>query len=451
MRMKSFICLIIMVAAAAGLSACGKGSDVEGTGAAGNTAGDRRNKSSGGNADKPDTEPAELIFFSENGMSANIFDQNYGDAIRKAFPAYTIKYIQKGNGTSMDDLIAAGTRIDIYLDSIGNYESRLIGHKLEFDMTDSIKQYGIDLSLLEPTVVEAVKQASGGKMYGLPVVSSNLALFYNQDIFDAFSVPYPKADMTWDEVLELAKKMTRMDGGKQYYGFAANNAMVNLSSLSIQHADLNTSLPTIQTDERWRRLFDTVFVRPAQMAGYREGMRALKDLPGLNQFAKEQNLAMLVYLNTLPTSVPTELKTMKWDILPLPVFPDMPGVGSQLASTYFGLTSQTKNKDAAMKVLKYMVSETYQNHIAGKGLIPVLNTDAVRQRLGRDTGFGDKNYAAFLQNKPAPIAPKTEYDAKLVSVYRKQIFPLAVGDIDMNTAFRAAEEEAVKVIAESRQ
>ncbi|MDF2714677.1 MAG: extracellular solute-binding protein family 1 [Paenibacillus sp.] len=104
-----------------------------------------------------------------------------------------------------------------------------------------------------------------------------------------------------------------------------------------------------------------------------------------------------------------------------------------------------------MKVLKYMLSEPYQNQIAGKGLIPVLNTEAVKRRLGQDTEFKDKNYAAFLQNKPAPIAPKSEYDAKLVSIYRKQIFPLAVGDADINTAFRAAEEEAIKAIADSKR
>jgi multiple sugar transport system substrate-binding protein len=445
-----FTIFIVIFIVAAVLSACGREEDgkaAEGAGAGiSNRSGDQAET-----ADTGDTGATELIFFSENGMSGKVFDDNYGNAIRQAFPAYTIKYIQKANGTSMDDLLAAGTRIDIYLDSIGNYESRLISRKLQYDMTDLIKKHGIDLSLLEPTVVDAVKQASGGRMYGIPVLSSNLALFYNQDLFDTFSVPYPKADMTWDEALELAKKLTRMDGGKQVYGFAAYNAMVNLNPLSIKHADLKTEKPTILSDERWRNLFDTAFVRPAQDAGYHEGMRTLKDLPGLNQFAKDHSLAMLVYLNTLPSSVPTELKTMKWDILPLPVFADMRGVGSQLSPTYFGLTSLTKNKDAAMKVLKYMVSEPYQNHIAGKGLIPVLNTDGVKRRLGQDTEFKDKNYGAFLQNKPAPIAPKTEYDAKLVSIYRKQMFPLAVGDTDMNTAFRAAEEEALRAIADSNK
>lgn len=384
-------------------------------------------------------------------MSEKIFDQNYGDAIREAFPTYTIKYIQKGNGTSLDDLIASGTRIDIYLDSIGNYENRLFSRKLEADMTDLIRKHGIDLSRLEPTVVEAAKQASDGKLYGLPVLSSNLALFYNQDLFDTFSVPYPKAGMTWEETLDLSRKLTRMDSGKQFYGFAANNALVNLSQLSIPHADIRTEKPTIFTDDRWRKLFDLAFVRPAQDAGYLEGLRTLKEVPGLNQFAKEQSLAMLVYLNTLPTSAATELKTMKWDILPLPVFAGEPAVGSQLAPTYFGLTSLTKNQDAAMAVLKFMVSEAYQDHIAGKGLIPVLNTDAVKARLGQDTEFKDKNYGAFLQYKPAPIAPKTELDAKLVSIYRKQIVPLAAGDADFNTAFRAAEEEALKMIAESKR
>ncbi|MDF2714676.1 MAG: extracellular solute-binding protein family 1 [Paenibacillus sp.] len=328
---RQFIIPMTMLIVASALAACGGGNDVR-TAEKGSV-GQEGNGSQSGMEEPADSGPAELIFFSENGMSEKVFDQNYGDAIRKAFPTYTIKYIQKGKGTSIDELIAAGTRIDIYLDSIGNYESRLLSRKLEYDMTDLVQKHGIDLNSLEPTVVEAVKQSSGGKLYGLPVLSSNLALFYNQDLFDQFSVPYPKAGITWEETLELAKKLTRKEGGKQYYGFSANNAMVNLSPLSIPHAELQSEKPTIFADDRWRTLFDMAFIRPAQDAGYQEGMRMLNDVPGLNQFAKEQSLAMLVYLNTLPTSVPTELKTMKWDILPLPVFAGKTGDGSQLAPT----------------------------------------------------------------------------------------------------------------------
>lgn len=397
------------------------------------------------------SEPVELVFFSNNGASEKVFDENYGNALRKAFPHYSIKYIQKAQGTSLPELVAAKTRIDIYWDSIGNYESRLFENGLQFDMSELIRQHGIDLNKLEPTVVAAMKQISGGKMYGVPVLTSNLSLFYNQGLFDKFGVPYPKGTMTWDETLQLAQKLTRKEDGKQYYGFSTSpDHMIRMNQLSVPNADLEKAKPTIGVDERWKRLYEAVFIRPAQDAGYRDGIRALKNLPGLNQFAKDQNLAMYAYLNTLPVSVATELKTMKWDILPLPVFSDLPGIGTQSYPVYFGLTNQTKQKAAATEVIKFMVSESYQKELAGKGLIPILTTDAVKSRLGQDTEFKDKNYGAFLAHKFAPITQKSPlYDSKIVAAYREQVIPLSLGDIDMNSAFRIAAEKAEKAIAES--
>lgn len=397
------------------------------------------------------SEPVELVFYSNNGASEKVFNDNYGEELRKAFPDYTIKYVQSVKGTTLPEMVATGTRIDIYWDSIGNFESRLMENGLHFDMNELILKHGIKLNDLEPTVIEAMKQISGGKMYGIPVLTSNLNLFYNQSIFDKFGVPYPKEGLTWDEAIELAGKLTRVDGGKQYYGLSASvDHMIRMNQLSVPNADIAKAKPTIETDERWKRLYDTVFVRPTMDSGYRDGVRKLKSLPSLDQFAKEQSLAMLVYLNTLPVSVAAELRTMKWDILPIPAFSDKPGVGAQSYPVYFGLTNQTKHKDAAMEVLKYMVSEPYQQVLAGKGLIPIRMTDSVKSRLGQNTEFKDKNYKAFLQYKFAPITPKApNYDSAVVRAYRDIVVPLSLGDLDINTAFRTAAETASKSIAES--
>lgn len=426
------------------------------TTACGGASGDAADNGAAAAADKVEErqhagEPVELVFYSNNGASEKVFNDNYGNELRKAFPDYTIKYIQSVKGTTLPEMVATGTRIDIYWDSIGNFESRLMEYGLQFDMNELIRKHGVDLNALEPTVIEAMKQISGGSMYGIPVLTSNLSLFYNQSIFDKFGVPYPKEGLTWEEAIELAGRLTRVDSGKSYYGLSTSvDHVIRMNQLSVPNADIPQAKPTIESDERWKRLYDTVFVRPAADSVYRDGIRQLKSLPGLNQFAKDQNLAMFVYLNTLPISVATELRTMKWDILPIPVFSDKPGVGTQSYPTYFGLTNQTKHKDAAMEVLKYMVSEPYQQVLAGKGLIPIRITDTVKSRLGQDTEFKDKNYKAFLQYKFAPISPKApNYDSGIVRAYRDIVVPLSLGDIDLNTAFRTAAEAAGKAIAES--
>jgi multiple sugar transport system substrate-binding protein len=396
------------------------------------------------------TDPVEINIYSNNNASEQVFNENYGNALRKAFPQFTINYIQSKAGSTLPEMIASKTRIDIFWTSIGNYETALFEHGLQFDMTDLIKKHGIDLNRLEPTVIEAMKQISGGKMYGLPVSTNTLTLFYNKDIFNKFGVQMPTTDMTWDQANELARKVTRVENGKQYYGIASSrDHIIRMNQLSVPNVDMTTKKPTLATDSRWKQLFETVFITPSADSGYRDGMTKLKNFPALDQFAKDQSLAMLVYPNTLPTSVPNELKTFDWDIAPMPTFKELPNVGSQSYPVYFGLTSQTKNKDEAMELLKFMVSEAYQNELAAKGVLPIVQSDSTKRLLGTNTEFKSKNYQAMISRKFAPITPKVpEYDTDVFRFYRDQALPLAMGQTDINTAFRTAAEQAEKVIQE---
>ena len=54
-----------------------------------------------------------------------------------------------------------------------------------------------------------------GHIYGLPKDFTARVIFYNKDLFDQVGLPYPKDDWTWEEFLEIAKKLTHDD----QYGF----------------------------------------------------------------------------------------------------------------------------------------------------------------------------------------------------------------------------------------
>ena len=49
------------------------------------------------------------------------------------------------------------------------------------------------------------------EIYLAPIVESSIALFYNINLFREAGIPFPSEDpnnpMTWDEVLEIAKKI----------------------------------------------------------------------------------------------------------------------------------------------------------------------------------------------------------------------------------------------------
>jgi multiple sugar transport system substrate-binding protein len=49
---------------------------------------------------------------------------------------------------------------------------------------------------------------SGGDIFGLPMDSGPMALFYNKDVFDKYGVKVPT---TWQEYLEAARKIHKAD------------------------------------------------------------------------------------------------------------------------------------------------------------------------------------------------------------------------------------------------
>lgn len=447
MRKSKSLCILLMLVMVVSvvLSAC-SGSGGETTA---QKPGPSSSPSSAANTPQPSGEPAEVVFYSNNGDPVESFDLRFGNLLRKKFPNYTIKYIMKGPGTNLPELIASGTRFDIFFQTIGNFENFAFASDIQFDMSDLVQKHKVDLSRFEPTLIDAVKQASGGKLYALPIFNNNLVLYYNKSLFDKFGVEYPRDGMTWDQIAEISKKLTRNDGGTQYVGFTHSPShSVRMMQLSVPSADLKANTPTINTDDRWKRYFQTVFVAPSQEPSLLNLMQSTNKIPIIDDFVKTKNIAMINYVSSLITVWEEQFKSMDWDIVSMPTFNELPGVGSQSYPSYFGITKMAKNKDAAMDVLNYMVSDEFQTELARIGTMPVLKSEAIQKELGKKSIYKDKNWKSVFYNKFAVIPPKASYEADIAGIYASYGTKVQIGSLDMNTALRQAEEDAKKRIAE---
>jgi multiple sugar transport system substrate-binding protein len=101
-----------------------------------------------------------------------------------------------------------------------------------------------------------------------------------------------------------------------------------------------------------------------------------------------------------------------------------------------------------MEVIKYTTSDEFQLANSRKGLPTVLKDDKIKKQMGEDTPFSGKHFGAQYYNKLAPISVKSEYDDVVLGIYLKQEADLALGNVDINTALRTAEEAANKAVAE---
>lgn len=165
----------------------------------------------------------------------------------------------------------------------------------------------------------AKKQAGGNAIYGIPVLVPPSTIYYNKDIFDKFGVPYPKDGMTWDDLYELSKSLTRMDGGTQYYGFASSYGhLAVMNQFSIPLVDPSTRKVTFDTNDKWRTFADNL-TRFYKIPGYATLQANQMSEPNeRNRFFKDRNIGM--FLATTALHSEKELGDMNWDLASFPFY-----------------------------------------------------------------------------------------------------------------------------------
>lgn len=371
------------------------------------------------------------------------------EALNARFPDYTIvHYNQDAKTTTIPELIAGGTPIDIIGRAAGGFGNEVISHDLQFDMSDMIKKYNIKLEDFEPQLVNYVRSISNGGMYGIPGGSAiNHVLFYNKTLFDKFGIDYPVDGMTWTEAMDLAVRMTRVDDDKQIYGFTGHTGiMLNWNQLGLSVADPVTNKPTIGTDDRWKSYFQIIFGNPTLNEAYKSNGRAFSG--GTARLVGGDSAMVLFNASIAIVNASLQNEEIDWDMVALPTFAEAPRTGSPMNSTIWGLTSVTRDRDAAMDVISYLVSDENLGSFAKKGYLVPNVSEKVTSVFATEATPANKNWGAITYNQFAPFSVKAPYDTNVRLVYEKVLEQIVKGELDMNTAFRMAEEEGQQIINE---
>lgn len=407
-------------------------------------------KSSDGSTVKEDTDAVKLVITSSGGLDVPVFEQNILQYLERQFPHFEFQYIEKISGEStIDLLLTTNQQIDLIFETIGGLPGGLMEPGLAMDISDLVKSHDVDLNRFEPSLIDGMRGLADGGLFGLPVMNLVMVTYYNKELFDAFGVKYPEDGLTWDEAMSLAAQMTRNEQGVQYLGLASSEVhTIRMNQFSLPYIDPETNKTTFD-QPGWKRLIETIYIGEAEPAGYKEYMQGTGKFPYKDEFLKHKNLSMLVYFNDLHTANPS-MADMDWDMATVPVFSDMPGVGSQPYPTYWNITSISEHPDEAMQVIKYLVSDEYQTLKSKQGEMTTLVNEKVREVYGEEyeksTGK-TINWDAAFKTTPAAIPNKTLYDGAAESALKSVLFPVSAGEIDINTALRQAKEQADTEVA----
>ncbi|CAG7617306.1 ABC transporter substrate-binding protein [Paenibacillus allorhizosphaerae] len=400
----------------------------------------------GGEAPKADAKPVTIKIYQWVAVPDDQWQQLYVEPVKKKFPHITLEQITRAKGTNPDELVAAGEFPDIF--TISNDTRQYVTLGLTQDMSPLIKKENIDLGKFDPALIERSKVDN--QLVALPFYSSPTVMFYNKAIFDKFGVSYPKDGMNWEDVINLAKQVSKSDQGFQYKGLHPQSIFAMKGGLPIDLLDPKTDMPTINNDQ-WKQLL-TLYSSLVMIPGNEPKGGAFADV--VNAFVKDQNTAMVIS-NMMPSLPEATKNGLNWDMVQLPSYKGYDGLKGLGDTLYMGVNKVSKNQDDALKVVSVLTSEEVQTTMAEKfGYVPVLNSKTVKDAYGTEMEYlKGKNVQAIFKGKIAPYMPSSAYSghADVRKIFNAKVADVVAGKKDVNTALREADEEITKLIPQIKQ
>lgn len=345
---------------------------------------------------------------------------------------------QVGHGGSveaLEEMFAEDNAPDIIIADYPPIEQLGIGYPLD----DLVEKYGFDLDRLDQSLLSFMRSLDGeGGIAGLPDGNSFYGLYYNKNVFDVLGVDYPDPDvpMTWTELVELAKDMTREVGGVQYYGLQGGYG-VALTQQGAARTNPETGEVLIEDDPAFKRYLDLV--------------ASLHSIPGMetmgdNPFVEEQTAAMMIASNNYfqwgwGAPDPEEIEHI--DIVPVPVWEDLPNTRPASNAWPMVIPEYSEHKEEAFELLMAYLDDEVQIEMAKTMMLqtPLSDPEVLKYYASEVPQYEGKNIQAYFHGDPAEhLVTQSRWD-QYVDIGKAEERIIEEG-IDVNTALRELAEEA---------
>ncbi|TNJ58673.1 extracellular solute-binding protein [Paenibacillus hemerocallicola] len=392
------------------------------------------------------TKPVTLKIVDTGLVTDEEFQMYLAEPVKKKYPNITLELIrQKYSVDRYELLLAKGEKFDLLFEANLLFDD-VIAAKLADNMEPMLKKHNIDLNRIEQVAVDSFKIASGGQyLSAVPFTRHFNALYYNKDLFDKFGAAYPKDGMTWDETIELTRKVTRTADGVVYRGLDPDLPFRTASVIGQPIIDAKTHQSTLQ-NEKWKQMFQ-MYKTIYDIPGYKE---KYVNPNNFGEFTKG-NLAMLAGLNILP-SISKVANTLNWDMVSYPSLKEAPNTGHEFDGHGILVSAISEKKDAAYKVVEVLLSDDNQLNMARNGKMPILKNTKVQEEFGKNVDYlQGKNVKAIYKTMPAKSHVPTPYDSKARTIMNKYNKDILTGVKDLNSALREMDEEITKMIAENKK
>lgn len=385
-------------------------------------------------------EPEEITLIWAYQGNEEQYYEDVGKFVEEKFPHITIEAYDAGTDhpETLEQLVAKGKSPDIVTMGVITHTSHLARFGLAYDMSELIEKEGFDLERFEPSFIEFARNQDPNQEGGLvviPMTRPTYSLHYNKDVFDTLGVNYPTNDMTWEEITELAKELTREMNGIQYRGLDLDtpyDAYTQFSQTSIDPETNEVLITELEAYRRYLGLIGEVTSIPGNYPAENPG-----DL--LHNWGEEfgkGNVAMTPNGTNFGWLAEDNI-----DIVTYPVWEGYEGIAPQPRGRGHAITEPSEHKEAALEIIDYLLSDEVQKMKSKDGIAsPLKNPEIHEVYLENKPEYKNKNLESLFKHSYATgVQKRSKYGDGVITMAG---INYANSGKDLNDFLRILQEEA---------
>ncbi|MBP1907180.1 multiple sugar transport system substrate-binding protein [Paenibacillus turicensis] len=314
-----------------------------------------------------------------------------------------------------------------------------------------------DLTTYSEGILESIKEMGEGKLFALSPNFSMEGILYNADLFKKYGVEPPHDGMTWQEILDLARRFpTDGEAKERIYGFGTQDgtsisdlASTIASSQGLSFYNKKTKKITINTDS-WKNVYKqaldaisskAIYVREGE--GFQGGN--MEDYYASQPFLMGR-VAMTVdrtyMLNNIKDAETymKDYKKFEIGIAAGPVDPSEPTkTRGAFLNDLFAIRAGSPNLDAAWDFIKFVNGEEFAK----------VKSKTVNNGLSSRIGF-TKDYNGISLEPLYKLQPKINLDENLRDVmpieFYREYSPILEREVKLLEENKKTIDEALNTI-----
>ena len=364
-----------------------------------------------------------LHWSGEGGPEEDEIVDNSLRAFEAANPGVRVRRINPGDAgsfyTKLQTMLASGEPPDVFYvgaERVASFSDMGLLEPLDgFIESDNAGNVAdrIKLDDFYPTTVSAFrfdgKTAGNGALYGIPKDFTTVGFYYNKDLFKKAGLQFPSNNWTWDEYIADARAIAKLKdaNGESYIGseFVTWPMMVraylrsegvevrgnNFDELRLQDPKVQAALERLRS---WRQdETNTLTSGRSKLA------------TGAAVFTTGR-VGMAGPFGRWVVPEYRRIRDFDWDYAPLP---RGSADGNVIATVSWSMAKQSKNKDTAWKLIRWLTSPDAQASGAKLGLAIPTNRAVAHSTAFLDSSKKPINNQGFLD--PAPNALVVDWPA----------------------------------------